>query len=327
MDERVLRATIKSFLETDQKNDVYCFFWQGGEPLLAGVEFYRQAVRFQMEYARAGSVIANSIQTNGTLLDEEFAAFFKTYNFSVGLSVDGTESEHGANRCYPSGTSSYSDTVRGVNTLIRHRMGFNTLTVVGNHNAGSAKELFHTLKQWPCGQQYIPMLSQGRGFALTHLLTGEEWGRFLCDLFDVWNTDRSVYVRNIYALIDLLVTGNSSDCRYSPRCGEHCVVEADGEMYPCDFFVGAPYSKGNVQHDAFWQDVTANNFVLDKRAVTMECKECEYFPVCLGDCLAYRVLGLDGFEKSTLCRGWKMFFGYAFSELQSIAKLFMGQIK
>lgn len=325
MDEDVLEGMIASYMATEQP--VYSFGWQGGEPSLMGVEFFEKVVSLQKKYARPGVPIANGFQTNATLINDELASLFSQYNFLVGVSLDGPEEIHNYYRKNAGGLGTHQDVLRGIECLRRNKVEFNILTLVNSKNVGRGKEVYQYLKEMGIRyHQYIPCVEfDDGGNPMPYTISGEEWGEFLCEIFDQWReTDiYTISVRLFDSILNFLVDGIYTTCHLSGNCCQYFVVEYNGDIYPCDFFVTKDLKLGNVMEDS-WDDMLKSNkyksFGQQKTQWNDSCQGCKYLYICSGDCLKHR-LYKDGDPRklSWLCSGWQKFFEYAMPYFQELA--------
>lgn len=324
MSDEVLEKLISGYMATP--HDVYAFAWQGGEPGLMGVEFFRKVTALQQRYGRDGSVVSNSLQTNATLIDDEFAAHLGAYKFLVGVSIDGPEEIHDHYRKHADGRGSHAEVLRGIECLNRHQVEFNTLTLVTPANVGRAKENYRYFRdQGIYYHQYIPCVEFDEGGKpLPFAITGAQWGDFLCELFDEWVVadTRRVSVRLFDSIVTLLVNGTVTSCHMGGDCRQYLVVEYSGDIYPCDFFVRAEKKLGNVLSDS-WGDMQESaayrEFGKQKSQWCEECAACPHLQLCKGDCLKYRVIEAPGADQSWLCEGWKQFYAHALPTLERLA--------
>jgi len=203
MSQEVLERMISSYMALPQQQ--YTFGWQGGEPTLMGVEFFREAVRLQKKHGRMGAIVANGLQTNATLIDDEFAAHLAKYNFLVGVSIDGPEELHNTYRKNAGGGGSHADVMRGVESLKRNNAEFNVLVLVNKANVRQARRVYRYLcENGIFHHQYIPCVEfDENGELLPFAINGGEWGDFLCELYDLWLPDdtRRVSIRYFDALL------------------------------------------------------------------------------------------------------------------------------
>lgn len=329
MSTEVLERMISTYMATAQP--VHGFGWQGGEPTLMGTAFFEKVTAFQSRYGRPGAVVSNGLQTNGTLIDDALAAHLKRYQFLCGISLDGPPEIHDAQRITSGGGGSHAAVMRGINCLKRHGVEFNILTLVSQVNVGRAAEIYHYLcDQGFFFQQYIECVeADEHGRLRPYAINGEQWGRFLCELFDVWyeRDTRRVSIRMFDSVLTRLVDGVSNVCFMGTDCRQYLVVEHNGDVYPCDFFVEKELKLGNIMNDsweAMLQHPLYRQFGLRKRDWAEECVACPYLELCAGDCPKNRLCrGIDRGGLSVLCSGWKMFYAHALPRLEKLA----GQIR
>ena len=309
---------IRSYLATEQP--AYSFGWQGGEPTLMGLDFFKEVTRLQQQYGRRGAQVANGLQTNGTLLDDAWAEHLAEYNFLLGVSVDGPPEIHNRYRQYPRGRDTHAAVMKGIETLRRHKVEFNTLTLVTRANVQKPREVYRYL----CDQgflfhQYIECIEfDGHGALMPYSISGREWGEFLCEIYDEWldrGDTRKVSIRLFDSILTMLVEGVANVCAMGRDCRRYFVVEWNGDIYPCDFFVAPELKLGNVREDA-WEDLLASplyaEFGARKRQWNAQCADCECLLFCGGCCPKNRpTRGADPTQLSVLCEGWKMFHAHA----------------
>lgn len=287
MEKTVLERALASYcaLPFQQKSVAF----QGGEPLLYGEELLDIVEQFPVE---------KSIQTNATLIDTALAARFAEGGWLVGVSLDGPEDIHNATR-----QGSFNDAVRGIRCLERFGVAYNLLTVVSSANVRRAAEVYRFLRDnfKTRFHQYIECTGPNPEFAIN----GEEWGDFLIELFDEWakNDTETISIRLFDSIASVLRRGVSTQCSFATHCRHYLVVEHDGSIYPCDFYVEDHLRLGNVMENS-WEEMISSpkyeNFVRAKTArLPGKCTLCEFLALCNGDCPRNRQL---------LCEGWKKFF-------------------
>lgn len=323
----VLERVIPTYMATDQPQ--YAFGWQGGEPTLMGVEFFRKVVELQQRYGKSGSVVSNGLQTNAILIDDEFAEHFAEYNFLVGVSLDGPEEIHDKYRVNAAGCGSHADVLRGIECLKRNKIEFNVLCLVNAANVGQGGAVYRYLRDLGLFyHQYIPCVEFGPddGQLLPFAVTGEEWGRFLCEVFDEWvrADTRMVSIRLFDSILALMVDGVRNVCCISGDCRQYFVVEHNGDVYPCDFFVDADKKLGNVMECGIWDGLFESPMYREfggrKSRWNEQCGMCRYLEYCQGDCLKHRMSkGSSSAGLSVLCDGWRMFFEHALPGLKRLA--------
>ncbi|MDQ7780636.1 MAG: anaerobic sulfatase maturase, partial [Planctomycetota bacterium] len=293
MSDAVLERLVSGYMATDQP--AYTFIWQGGEPTLLGVEFFRRVTDLQQKHGRPGAVVANRLQTNATLITDELAAHFAEYRFLVGVSLDGPADVHDHYRKTAGGSGSHAQVMNGIDTLRRHNVSFNVLTLVTDANVGRAREVY----RWLAGQgllfhQYIPCVEfDDRGRLRPYSIGGESWGTFLRELFDEWKPGdtRRVSVRLFDSVIHRLVLGTAPDCYMDNDCRQYFVVEYNGDVFPCDFFVTRALKLGNIFTETWVQlrqSPVYAGFGARKSMLARACAECRHVALCNGDCPRFR---------------------------------------
>lgn len=304
-----------------------CFGWQGGEPTVLGVDFFRRVVAVQMQKAQAGQSIANGLQTNGMLLDDEWGRFLHRYRFLVGVSLDGPPQVHDHYRRTPNGEGTHARVMRGIETLRRNQVEFNILCMVTDVSAGRAEEIWdffmtHDLRYL----QFIPCLEVNprSGQLERYSCTPRAYGEFLCAAFDRWASEGfdRVYVRDFNDLLMYMVTGNMPSCVFRPTCGDYLLVEHNGDVYPCDFFVEPQWLLGNVMETPLRDIALSDRFLQfrnGKRAYGQGCQECRWLTQCHGGCQRHRLPHRPQ-RASHFCESYRMLFAHAESRLREMAK-------
>ncbi len=325
MSDEVLRKMISSFLATEQR--AYSFGWQGGEPTLMGLDFFKKVTKYQMEYGRPGVTVANGLQTNATLLDDEWAEYLAKYKFLVGVSVDGPAEVHDRFRINNDGKGTHADVMRGIDALKRHKVEFNILTLVSQSNVDKPRDIYRYLCDMGIKfHQYIECVEFGSdGNLLPFAINGEEWGNFLCGIYDEWikGDQRKVSVRLFDNILAMMVDGVESTCTVGKDCRHYLVVEHNGDIYPCDFFVEPELKLGNLM-DNTWDEMRGSalyeTFGKRKSQWNDACAKCEYLKFCAGCCPKNReTRGADPSRLSVLCAGWKKFYKHALPGLAELA--------
>jgi len=325
MPDDVLDAMISKYMATPQPQ--YAFGWQGGEPTLMGAGFFRRVTELQEKRGARGARVANGLQTNATLIDDELARHLATYKFLVGVSLDGPADVHDRHRRNAAGRGSHTDVLRGIDRLRRRHVEFNILTLVNEANVGRGSETYRYLRdRGLLFHQYIPCVEfDERGERMPFAIDGPAWGGFLCEIFDEWFTadTRRVSVRLFDSLLAWMVEGRRTTCTMGRNCRQYLVVEHNGDVYPCDFFVEQGLRLGNILTDD-WEGMLDSPvyaaFGADKAKWAAECDECRWLDVCAGDCLKHRyAAGRDPRRLSHLCEGWKRFYAHAMDKLGTLA--------
>ena len=317
-----------------QPNDHVTFAWQGGEPTLLGIDFFRKSVEIQQKYG-VGKNIENAFQTNGVLLNDEWCSFFKEHNFLIGLSIDGPEEFHNQYRLTKGKKGSFKKVMAGLEYLKKHDVEFNTLTVVQKQNSQQPLEIYNFLKEIGSGfMQFIPIVertSTTRTAHGLHLISPDskmearvtEWsvlpklfGVFLATIFDEWvrNDVGKYYVQIFDVALEAWYGINPSLCIFSQTCGNAVVIEHNGDLYSCDHYVYPENKLGNILAKDLISLVGSNQqrkFGQDKLDLLPEyCLNCDVLFACNGECPKHRFVktpdGQDGLNY--LCEGYKYFF-------------------
>ncbi len=308
MSEDLLSTVLKSYLSLGFESNI--FTWQGGEPTLAGLGFYEKVVDMQQSYGQSGQVVGNALQTNGSLIDESWAEFLSRNKFLVGLSIDGPEALHDAAR----GGGTWSQAMHAAELLREHNVALNTLTVVHRGNADHAHEVYSFLRMNGfTNLQFIPAVDRrkdGNGL-LEHSVASEQYGDFLCTLFDMWK-NRSDVGRVVVRLFEAVIENaldwrTGSLCSLSSSCGRYLVVEHNGDVFPCDFFVDRAQRLGNINEES-WRVLLErrHSFEQMKTDYSTNCLSCEWLGLCHGGCPKDRI---DG-KRTQLCESYHQFFSH-----------------
>lgn len=323
MSEETLEIMTKKALEHARGQCTFGF--QGGEPTLRGLDFFRRAVELQKKYNVHNVRIMNAIQTNGMLIDDEWAAFLGENRFLVGLSLDGGKDVHDLNRLDPEGKGTFNRVLRAAQKLAARQVEFNVLTVVTGRTADSIAGIYSFYRRSNLlYQQYIPCLDPlGERGASPWALTPEKYGKFLKTLFDLWYRDvtsgRFIYIRYFENLLGMLLGRPPESCGLSGQCVIQNVVEADGSVYPCDFYCLDEWKLGNIREHSFRelsQCETAKRFLSEGRSLAEDCKACDLGPICRGGCRRDR----EHAGGNYFCPAYKEFFPYALPRLQELAR-------
>jgi uncharacterized protein len=331
MSDIVLEQLMKTYMRTNQ--DIYSICWQGGEPSLMGLDFFSKTVELQKKYGAPGSRISNSVQTNATLMTDQMAALFAKYHFLVGCSLDGPQDIHDRYRKTVKGNPTHEAVINGIRILQRHHVAFNILTLVSRANVHQAKEVYHYLKKMGFfHHQYIPCVEfdEHRNL-MPFAITGDQWGRFLCDLFDAWYPkDLSrVSIRNFESILSKKINGTPDVCVMGDNCCSYFVVEYNGDVYPCDFFVDPSLKLGNIMETS-WEEMfhspVYRKFGALKKQWNPKCTVCDHLDFCAGDCLKNRLYN-DNLPQniSWLCPGLTAFFTHTQKKFDTLAeKIILG---
>ncbi len=325
----ILEKFIKEYMA--KSKGAASFVWQGGEPLLAGLDFFEEVVELQAKYAPPHTVIGNALQTNGTLIDEKWARFFKTYRFLIGVSVDGPKEIHDARRVTGSGKGSYDRVMRGIGHLREAGVEFNILTVVHEGNVHKAKELMaYYMREGFDYVQFIPCMdfrAQQTDKPGKYLITPEQYGRFLCEAFDIWynDGDPKISVRFFDNMLSVYLHREAELCIHRKSCPKMLVLEQNGDAYPCDFYISDPFKLGNVGTDSL-DDILGNplyrEFLSLKPNLPDKCVHCPYLRLCHGGCPRNRNWSGIGEKPDAdyFCRSYMQIYEYAHERMEKVAR-------
>jgi len=356
MSEETLELFVRQYIEGSAGLEVV-FTWQGGEPTLRGIEFYRRAVALQKRYAKPGQRIENDLQTNGVLLDEDWAAFLKENRFLVGLSIDGPRDVHDAFRKNKGGAPTFDKVMAAARLLRRFGIRFNTLTCVHRYNASRPLDVYRFLR----GEldstriQFIPIVQtrdfesaapQARDLERLPLVGAPEarpgnpgsvvtdwsvdpveYGYFLSRVFDEWHRKDlgRVLVNHFETLVGQHLGLPSQICIYQEFCGKAVVVEHDGSIYSCDHYVYPEYRLANLYHrpiaEAVYSDQQIRFGYAKSEKLPRFCRECPFIGDCWGECPKNRFIRTPEGEPGLnyLCQGLKRFFKHAIPRVERIA--------
>jgi len=325
MTDEVLEKMISSFMQLPLPN--YSFGWQGGEPTLMGLDFYKRVITFQQKYGRNGVTVSNGLQTNGTMLDDQWCEHLAKYKFLVGISVDGPKKIHDLNRLTTNGLGSHQMVMDGIDALKRHNVEYNVLTLVSSANIKHPLMIYNYLKDIGVNyHQYIECIEFDANNQLTGFsVTAEQWGEFLCTLFDEWYSKDvfSISVRLFDSILTKLVDGFANACAFGTDCRQYLVVENNGNIYPCDFFVNPELKLGNIMEDS-WENMLNSKiyetFGMKKSQWNQKCSNCKFLKFCNGCCQKNRpTKGDDPTQLSVLCEAWEMFYQHTMPRFKELA--------
>ena len=340
MDDKLLENYIRANIEGNN-SPVIAFAWHGGEPLLAGKEFFRKAVALQQKYAE-GRTVENSIQTNGLLIDDEWCAILRDNNFLVGVSIDGPEQIHDAHRVDVGGQPTFARVMKGIERLYRNGVEYNTLTTVNIHSEGRGAEVYNFLRQISVFMQFLPvaeLLCDGKvqspetqeADIAPWSVSAKGFGQFMCDIFDIWvaNDVGRRYVQLFDATLALMVGVQPSVCSLCETCGSGLTVEHNGDVYCCDHFVYPEYKIGNIHTDRLADLAYCDRqfeFGVAKRALLPhQCRHCKFYRLCHGECPKHRFIEDNTGEwgKNYLCDGYKLFYTHTQSAMERMKQLIL----
>ena len=330
MSDSLLEHFVKQYIESQTTPNVL-FLWHGGETMMRPLSFYQRALELQRKYAH-GRTIDNAFQTNGTMLTDEWCRFFKENNWLVGVSVDGPKEFHDAYRQNRLGQPSFDQVMRGINLLNKHGVMWNAMAVVNDLNVKHPKEFYHFFKSIGCRYiQFTPIVERlaehedGRHLAapdqkdcsLAHFsVTPEDWGDFLCTIFDEWvRNDVGKYFIQIFdATLANWVGVDPGLCTMARSCGHAGVMEYNGDVYSCDHFVFPEYKLGNIRQNTLLEMMYSERQLefgrMKQGSLPGQCRSCGYLFACNGGCPKDRFAQtVDGEPNlNYLCKGYHQYF-------------------
>lgn len=331
MTDEMLERFTQEYIKAQTMGHVL-FTWHGGEPLMRSIDFYKKALTLQQKYAR-GRHIDNVIQTNGTLLTDEWCEFFAQNHWLVGISIDGPQQYHDHYRLTSAGKPSWERVMHGIRLLNKHHVEWNAMAVVNAYNADHPLEFYHFFKEHGCQYlQFTPIVerltahSDGRTLAsladqtdipvADFSVTAEQWGTFLCTIFDEWvrRDVGSIFVEIFDCTLANWMGVAPGICSYSTHCGHAGVMEHNGDVYSCDHFVFPAYKLGNIRDHTLVEMLYGEQQQAFSRlkhaSLPRQCKECDMEFACHGECPKNRFLhdryGNPGLNY--LCRGYYQYY-------------------
>lgn len=337
MDDSVLEAYIGQLLAS-QAGPEATVAWQGGEPAIMGVDFYRRAVQIAEELRAPGQRVVYTIQTNGTLLSDELCEVFAEHDFLVGISIDGPREMHDAHRVDKRGQPTYDRVIEGLERLAAHRVEFNVLCTVNSANEDHPLEVYRHLRDDLGAEfiQFIPVVEhdtatgEGTGQRVSgRSVAPDAWGRFLIDVFDTWVTRDvgRVFVNHFDAALASWLGLPPGMCIFAETCGDALALEHNGDLYSCDHFVDGRHRLGNITETSLPELVGSDAqraFGNAKRdTLPSYCRECEVFFACHGECPKNRFTTTPAGDPGLnyLCAGYKAFFGHVDGPMRLMADL------
>ena len=352
MADDLLEAYIRQTIESQSTPEV-TIAWQGGEPTLMGLDFFRRSIEYEKKYQKPGTTIQNTMQTNGIEIDEPWCEFFRENNFLIGLSLDGPSQMHDTYRVDKGGRGTFDRVLRAARLMQQHKVDFNILTTVNSANAGHPLELYRFLRDdvgtsfiqfipiveratlelialanegWGDRHKDRPFYTQAGSLVTDRSVKPEQWGRFLIAIFEEWvrRDVGRVFVQMFDAALASWVGAPPAMCIFSATCGNAVALEHNGDVYSCDHYVEPEYLLGNIQQQTLVQLVASDKqrrFGSDKRdTLPRYCRECEVRFACHGECPKNRFISTPDGEPGLnyLCRGFKQYFAHAIPEVERI---------
>ena len=328
--DELLEKFVKDYIESQTLPQIL-FTWHGGETLMRPISFYKKAMTLEKRYA-GGRQIDNCIQTNGTLLTDEWCEFFKENNFLVGVSIDGPQEFHDEYRRTRSGKPSFQKVMKGIQLLNKHGVEWNALAVINDFNADYPLEFYHFFKDIHCKYiQFTPIVErmvnrtdgltlapgmQDQGELADFSITADQWGNFLCTIFDEWvrKDVGNYYIQLFDATLANWAGVAPGICDMAKECGHAAVMEFNGDVYCCDHFVYPEYKLGNLHQKTLTEMLYSKRQKdfgeMKYKSLPRQCKECEFLFACHGECPKNRFLKdkYGEFGLNYLCKGYYRFF-------------------
>lgn len=330
MTDELLEMYITQHIQASSEQNIF-FSWHGGEPTLAGPDYFRRIVEIQKKYLPHDRAVVNGIQTNGTLLDEEWCRFLKKENFIVGISMDGPERFHAVNRFRKDGKSSFDEVLRGYQLLRSYEIPCEILCVVHAQNVHYPLEVYRFFKSLNAEfLTFIPLverLSPENNQVSGNTVQAKAYGEFLCAIFDEWKTQDIGNVK-IQIFEEALRTAFGVDhslCIFKPTCGRVPVVERNGDFYSCDHFVDSAHLIGNIQENILGDMLESKRQIAFGQAkfesLPKFCLKCEVLNMCNGACPKDRFIEAPDGERGLnyLCQGYKLFFNHCKPFVEQVA--------
>jgi uncharacterized protein len=337
MTDELLEEYIRQYIDAQQIPEV-TIAWQGGEPTLMGVDFFKKSIEYQQKYKKPNMTFQNTMQTNGVLLDDEWCQFFKENNFLIGISIDGPKELHDAYRVDKGGKGSFDRVMQGLHYLQKHNVDFNILTTVHAANGDYPIEVYRFFRDEIDAKyfQFIPIVERDNetGYQEGNTVTdrtvkAKQYGDFLIGIFDEWvyQDVGDVFVQLHDVSLGAWLGRSPSLCIFSPTCGNSMAMEHNGDMYSCDHFVEPGYFLGNIREEPMINLVGSEKqrkFGQDKQdSLPNYCLECDVRFACNGGCPKNRFIETPDGEPGLnyLCEGYKTFFNHVDRPMRIMAAL------
>lgn len=334
MTDEVLERLIKDYMRLQFPQSG--FAWQGGEPTVMGLDFYRRVVELQKQYGQSGQEVSNSLQTNAILLDDAWCEFLAESKFLVGISIDGPRELHDPYRVDHAGGGTFDRVMRAIDNCKKHQVEFNTLTLLNDKNVGQPEVVFDFLAGLGTTYfQFIPCveLDDATGQVTDFSVTPEQYGEFLCRLFDRWVAHglQKVSIRDFDSILSYYLGQRHTICTFDRQCSQYIVIEHAGDAYCCDFFVEPKWHLGNIMDtpiEALATSATKRQFARTKAKLCNRCLICRHLDICRGGCMKDRApFDQESYgRESYFCEAYKRFFEYSGPKFMDIAaRIRMGE--
>jgi uncharacterized protein len=327
MNDETLENMVKRVFEDVEYSANFAF--QGGEPTVAGIEYFKKFHEFVEKYNVNKIQVNFSLQTNGTLLDKKWMELFKKYNYLIGVSLDGNKNIHDTFRIDANGEGTFSRVLKATKMLTKAGVEFNILCVVNKLIAQNGKLIYNFFKNNGFRYyQFIPCLDAFNcSKEEDYTLTTEDYGKFLDETFNLWADDilsgKRISVRHFDNYTKIILGEAPEACDMVGHCNMNAVLESDGSMYPCDFYVLDEYKVGNVNESSFvelFKSEKEQEFLNSSLKVNDKCKTCDYFKICRGGCRRHKDLMADGTYENRFCQSYKYFFEKNINRMVEVAR-------
>jgi uncharacterized protein len=336
MPDSMLEEFTRQYIQSQRTSEIV-FAWQGGEPTLLGVDFFKRAIAYQEKYKRVGTEIQNTIQTNGTLLNDEWGQFFHENNFLIGVSLDGPPEMHNEYRINKAGKPTFAQVIRGLEYLHKYRVEFNILTTIHAANENHPLDVYRFLRDEVGARyiQFIPIVvQQSNPGSLTgnqitdYSVDPEKYGRFLNAVFDEWvvRDVAQVFVQMFDISLAAWAGEPGAICIFAPTCGKALAMEHNGSLYSCDHFVTKVNYLGNITRHPLAKLVNSHKqkkFAEKKNLLPQNCHQCQFLFACNGGCPKDRIITVatEKYKTNYLCPGYKLYFKHVSDSMEIMSDL------
>lgn len=327
MNTQTLELFTRQYIDA-QIHSAVRFYWIGGEPLIRGLSFYRDAIRLQQIYG-AGKTITNTLQTNGILLDEEWCSFLKQYDFQINLSLDGPQHCHDHYRVKSDGSGSFNEVMHAIELLRQYGIRFNIKSTINNYNVQFPLEMYRFFRTNGLRHiQFVPHVSMQEGHLTEWSVPTMAYGDFLCTIFDEWvrHDVGNMFISIFENTLKIFCRKEAQNCMYAPTCGHTAMADSNGDIYACNYFYSPEFKLGNIEEATITGMMYGRKqlrFGQQKRSgLSIQCKKCNYLRFCNGGCLKDRIGNSQTGEKhhNIFCPAYQKFFAHV-----SPAMIFMAE--
>ncbi|MCT4686040.1 anaerobic sulfatase maturase [Vallitalea sp.] len=329
MTEETLEQLVKKAFEFAEGQVTFAF--QGGEPTMASLDFFKKLIIFEKKYNTNNIKVNNALQTNGIVIDEEWATFFHDNNFLIGISMDGYKDIHNYYRIYPNGEGTFNRILKTTKLFDKYDVMYNILCVVNKHIAKHGRKVYNFYKKQGFKYlQFIPCLDEigeepGKN---PYSLTPKDYEIFLKNIFDLWYEDfvsgNGISIRMFDNIVQIIMGYEPESCDMRGHCSVNAVIEADGSVYPCDFYVLDEWKLGNVVDvglDEIFKSERAVKFLKESINTDPECQNCEFYRICRGGCKRHKEPKIEGkYTKNYFCNAYKEFYKYTLPRFIQITR-------